>query len=104
MQKERFTLKRNEIIRGFGSYKDILKDSKKITSHYLTCAVRFKISDEIKISPSNQKSESDNVILKAGFSVSSKLIRKSSVRNRVKRLIKESYRLNRIFFLDISNA
>lgn len=74
------TLRKDEIIRGYESFKKIFIKSKVIETRYLKCYLQF--GDKIT-SPQ---------IIKVGFTVSKKKVKKAYVRNRIKRLIKEAYR------------
>ena len=74
------SLGKNEIIRGYDSFKKIFARSKVIENGYLKCYLQF---DNDLLSPQS---------LKVGFTVSKRKARKAFVRNRIKRLIKEAYR------------
>lgn len=88
-----FSLRKDEIIRGHDSYFRILQDSKTVTSDFLKAFVN-KQSTEIKnIDFTKSPLFTHNV--KVGFIIAKKKIRKSYFRNRIRRLLKESYRLNR---------
>jgi len=74
------TLRKDEIIRGYESFKKIFIRSKVIETRYLKCYLQF--NDKITSPQSN----------KVGFTVSKKKVKKAFIRNRVKRLMKEAYR------------
>jgi len=74
------SLGKDEIIRGYDSFKKIFARSKVIENGYLKCYLQF---DNDLLSPQS---------LKVGFTVSKRKARKAFVRNRIKRLIKEAYR------------
>ena len=82
-------LKKNEIIRGYNSFKNILVDSKIITNSFLRLNIQVKENGEIQII----KDPLNNV--KVGFVVSKRFVRKATMRNRLKRLTREAYRLNK---------
>lgn len=79
---------KNEIIRGYNSYRDVIKSSKT------------KISGKVKVLYKIDKSESTEyfsvprrvINLKVGFLVSKKIFTKAVTRNKIKRQLKESYR------------
>jgi len=74
------TLRKNEIIRGYESFKRIFIKSKVIETRYLKCYLQF----DDKISSPHS--------IKVGFTVSKKKVKKAYIRNRIKRLMKETYR------------
>ena len=74
------TLRKDEIIRGYESFKKIFIRSKVIETRYLKCFLQF---DNNITSP---------LSVKVGFTVSKKKVKKAYIRNRIKRLIKEAYR------------
>jgi ribonuclease P protein component len=74
------TLKKDEIIRGYESFKKVFIKSRVIETRYLKCYLQF---DDKITSPQ---------LIKVGFTVSKKKVKKAYVRNRIKRLIKEAYR------------
>lgn len=74
------TLGKDEIIRGYESFKRIFIKSKVIETRYLKCFLQF---DDKILSPQ---------LFKVGFTVSKKKVKKAFVRNRIKRLLKEVYR------------
>jgi len=86
-------LKKNEIIRGYNSFKNILVDSKIINNTFLRLNIQVK--EEIKENGEIQiiKDPLNNV--KVGFVVSKRFVRKATMRNRLKRLAREAYRLNK---------
>jgi len=77
------TLGKDEIIRGYESFKRIFIKSKVIETRYLKCYLQF---DDKIISPQ---------LIKVGFTVSKKKVKKAYVRNRIKRLMKEAYRMEK---------
>jgi len=74
------------IIRGHDSFSKIFESSAKINSGSLRAYVRTFISED------KSNFNSPSVSIKAGFVVTKKRIRSSVRRNRIKRLLRESYR------------
>ncbi len=74
------SLSKDEILRGYDSFKNVFKKSKIIESRYLKCYIQF---DDENTSPQT---------IKVGFTVSKKKVKKAYVRNRIKRLLREAYR------------
>ena len=96
---ENFRLKKSELIRGYDSYSKIIFNSTKFSTELLKGYLNldkpnrhYSSTKEFSESPLPQHN------IKVGFIVSKKKIHKSSQRNRVKRLLRESYRLNKFFF------
>ncbi|HQY22100.1 MAG TPA: ribonuclease P protein component [Ignavibacteria bacterium] len=87
------SLKRSNIIRGFNIFSNILNNSKVIQTGFIKAYVQTQNKE-----PLNKNLFSplvtDNV--KVGFIIAKKYIRKSYFRNRIKRLLRESYRKNKI--------
>ena len=88
-----FSLRKDEIIRGHDSYFRILQDSKTVTSDFLKAFVNKQSSEIKNIDFTKSPLFTHNV--KVGFIIAKKKIRKSYFRNRIRRLLKEAYRLNR---------
>lgn len=86
-------LKKNEIIRGYNSFKNILVDSIIITNSFLR--LNLQVKEEIKENGEIQNIKDPLNNVKVGFVVSKRFVRKASMRNRLKRLARESYRLNK---------
>ena len=88
-----YCLSKKEIIRGYNSFKNILVDSKLITNSFLRLNIQVK--EEIKENKKFHiiKDPLNNV--KVGFVVSKRFVKKASMRNRLKRLLREAYRINK---------
>ena len=84
----RRTLKRAEILRGKGSFQLVFEKGQKIEGKYLRCLF---IADSKQAIPGRS-----NVVFGAAVSRS---IKRSVDRNRIKRLIRESYRLHKDLLL-----
>lgn len=76
----RRTLRKNEILRGHQSFSTVLSKGNTLQSGVLRCF--FLLGD------------GDQKDLKVGFAVS-RSVRGSALRNRLRRLMKEAYRLNK---------
>ena len=74
------SLGKNEIIRGYESFKKVFASSKVFVNGYLKCYLQL---DNDLTSPQS---------LKVGFTVSKRKFKKTFVRNRIKRLLREEYR------------
>jgi ribonuclease P protein component len=96
MDKENFVrLRKEEILRGFEAFDRVFKKSKHIKTNFLS---GYIIAEKISLKESNSPLKIKNI--KVGFVVSKKMFRKANERNRIKRLLKESYRLNRDIYLE----
>lgn len=87
------SLNRSNIIRGFNVFSDILSSSKIIQSNNIKAYVQTQNKEPLNKNL-NSPLVTDNV--KVGFIIAKKYIRKSCFRNRIKRLLRESYRNNKI--------
>ena len=88
-------LPRKAILRGYGAFAEVLNNSGTVSSDQLKAFVRiidFKSNDTLDQSPLEPK-------LKVGFIISKKKIGKAAVRNRIRRILKEAYRLQGRSFL-----
>lgn len=96
-----YCLKKNEIIRGFNSFKNILIDSKVIINGFLKLNIQVKkeISDNID---NIYKDPLENV--KVGFVVSKRIVKNAALRNRLKRISREAYRTNKYLLIVIKNC
>ena len=88
--RDKLRLGKDEILRGYNSYSIVLKNSKIVKSELLKAYIfrnsKGKVSSDSPLFIKN---------LKVGFIIARKKIRKSTFRNRLKRLLKESYRLSK---------
>ncbi len=88
-----YSLKKSEIIKGYNAFKNILTNSKVISNSFLKLNIQIKRENSDNKSNSIFNNPLDNV--KVGFIVSKRIVKKSSLRNRLKRLAREAYRLNK---------
>jgi ribonuclease P protein component len=88
-----YSLGKKEIIRGYNSFKNILVNSKLITNSFLKLNIQVRKSTSGDKEIKNFKDPLNNV--KVGFVVSKRMVKKASGRNRLKRLAREAYRMNR---------
>ncbi len=84
----RYTLRKNEILRGRNTFSKVFSSGNKLVDKNIICFYRLEKSD----------TEINQIMV--GFAVSKK-IGKAVVRNRIKRLMRESYRLNKHILFDI---
>jgi len=73
-------LKKSEILRGYGSFRRVLTQGENFTSGSLRCSILINNEEKNGIS--------------VGFAVT-RNIKKAVLRNRIKRLLRETYRLNK---------
>lgn len=88
-----YVLRKNQILRGYNSYSKVLQNSVLLSTEYLKAFVNSENNDRVSIDVTNSPHFTDNV--KVGFIIAKKKIKKAVERNRIKRLLKESYRLNK---------
>lgn len=96
---KKFGLSKQDIIRGHNSYKRILQNSITISSEFLKAFISIQ-------SQKHSTSTEDNLIIsphftnnvKVGFIIAKKKIKNAVLRNRLRRLFKETFRLNKYLF------
>lgn len=92
-----FRLRKDEIIRGRTSYSKILQNSTTISADFIRAFISLQNKEAaINIDFTEGPLFTNNV--KVGFIIARKKIKKAVSRNRIKRLLKEAYRLNKNLF------
>lgn len=85
-------LPRQQILRGYGIFSEVLNNSVTVSSEYIKAFVSNKSFKSNDTNPRPLES-----ILRVGFIISKKRIRKAAERNYIRRLLKEGFRLTRNF-------
>lgn len=94
--KSSHRLRKDEIIHGHNSYLNVLRNSVSVSTEFL------KVFIEKKDNESDFQSPLLDTKIKVGFIIAKKKIKKAVLRNRIKRLLKESYRMNKEFFASLN--
>ena len=99
------TLRRDEIIRGYNAYSKILQSSILVSTDFLKALINLQIPEKSlsEIKKGDPSLSESPLTIKVGFIVAKKKIRKAVLRNRIKRLLRESYRLNKKIFCTIKD-
>lgn len=84
-------LSKDEILRGYGLFQKVLRDSRSVSANFLRVHAVFPGSGK----ESKNSSPPLAPRVRVGFLVAKKKIRKSFLRNRIRRLMKETYRKNK---------
>lgn len=95
-----YSLKKNEVIRGYNSFKNILADSKMIINGFLKLNIQVK-KDLAENIDNIYEDPLENV--KVGFVVSKRIVKNAALRNKLKRLSREAYRTNKYLLIVIKN-
>lgn len=88
-----FKLSKNEILRGYNSFQKVLQNSKTVSTRYLKAFVNKQNTDTKTTVFSKSPLFTENV--KVGFIIAKKKFKKAVKRNRIRRLLKEAYRLSK---------
>ncbi len=86
-------LEKHEILRGHDAYSKVFQNSILLSGSFLKAFVSLQNNELVLFDFSKSPPLSNH--LKVGFIIAKKKIRKAVLRNRIKRLLKESYRLNK---------
>ena len=95
-----FRLRKDELIRGHDSYLKVLQNSVSVSSDFLKAFVNIQSRETNAIDFTKSPLFTNNV--KVGFVIAKKKIRKAYFRNRIRRLLKEAYRLNKEILFTLS--
>ncbi len=88
VDRVRNTLHKSEILRGYSVFSDILKNGGRVQSPSLVCHF------------TTQEKKSRQPAVRVGFAVSRKYFPRAVDRNRVKRVLREVFRLNKTLLLE----
>ena len=97
-------LKKKQIIRGFDAYKKVLSNSRIFSTDLLLAYLNKEDLKDLQTKNKVSSSPAHNgltELVKVGFIISKKKVKKANKRNYGKRLMKEAFRLNGDFFLTI---
>lgn len=101
VKRKKNSLNKDEIVKGHNSYLIILQNSVVFSTDYLKLFVnKIKVSDPVDFNQSPLLT----ISLKVGFIIAKKKIRKAVFRNRIRRVLKESYRLNKNLFSNLRDT
>lgn len=89
-QPVRYSLEKSEILRGQKQYQRLLQSGKTIRTGNILCRLLVQTMEDNK----------SREIIRAGFTVPRRNVRKAVDRNRIKRLLREAYRLNKYMLLE----
>lgn len=84
-------LSKDEILRGYGVFQKVLRESRSVSANFLRVHAVYPGSGK----ESKNSSPPLTPRVRVGFLVTKKKIRKSFLRNRIRRLLKETYRKNK---------
>ncbi|MEO6695246.1 MAG: ribonuclease P protein component [Ignavibacteria bacterium] len=88
-----FKLGKHEIISGHNAYINILQNSVTVSTNNIKAFVSIKNKASLPVDSTESPLFTNNV--KVGFIIAKKKIKKAVSRNRIRRLFKEAYRLNK---------
>lgn len=91
--QQRFTLSKHEIISGYNAYSRVLQNATTVSTNFLKAFIISQDKAVDTIDSTQSPLFTNNV--KVGFIIAKKKIKKAVFRNRIRRLLKEAYRLNK---------
>jgi len=95
-------LGKHEIISGYDAYSIVLQNAVSISTNFLRAFVTKLGKETVSIDSTQSPLFTNNV--KVGFIIAKKKIRKAVLRNRIRRLLREAYRLNKCKFNILSDG
>ncbi len=87
-------LRKDEILRGHNTYLKVIQNSVSVSTEFIKAFINKENAD------SNSKSPLLTSTVKVGFIIAKKKIKRAVLRNRIRRLFKESYRSDKFFFVN----
>lgn len=85
-----YKLSKSELLRGFETFSHVIENSKVLSSDFLKAYIYICKDKKVLTNISDSPLLSENI--KVGFIVAKKQIHKAVIRNRIRRLLRESYR------------
>jgi len=95
-----FKLGKHEIISGYSAYSRVLQNAVSISTNFLKAFVSYQSKNTVSVISTQSPLFTNSV--KVGFIIAKKKIKSAVLRNRIRRLLKEAYRLNKYDFNNLS--